>query len=289
MPLPLLSKDRSVEFVAFNGVLNWISLAHIGFLMFHHRLSAIVASLRRTGSLLSHNRPVVFPRYRLQPYHTPIGFLVLEMQEPVFPTLQMNPSALMRTIDISFTYSQHALALIRAVRTLGTHGQLMPYRHSPGRTHDPIPSVTLIKLRTFCRAVFRTITVKDDDRITYLFHAVCRHFPNRQNGIKLTAGICPSIHQVAFPVLIPKRRCINHSLAWDDAFGRGPFTLRIFCRSHENAKVRVSPIYIIGTIKLIITDARSPHAITMLRLIIALQRRKGFHGIVHNLPVHQIL
>ena len=161
--------------------------------------------------------------------------------------------------------------------------------HSTCRTHNPIPAVALVELGTFCRAVFRSVAIEHNHGVANLLHAVGTHFTYRQDRIELTTRVGPSVHQIALAVVIPKRRGVNHALAFDNALRLRPFAFRVFGGSHKHTQVRIAPIDIIGLIILIIADAWCPNAVSMLGDIVTLQRRQCLDGIVHNLPVHQIL
>ena len=101
-----------------------------------------------------------------------VGFLVLEMQEPVFAILCVHPSALMRAVDVCLALCQHNLVLVGAVRALAAHSQLETRGHAARRTHNPIPAVALVKLRPFAGAVLSAVAVEDDDRLAYCFRPV---------------------------------------------------------------------------------------------------------------------
>ena len=170
-------------------------------------------------------------------------------------------------------------------------GHIIQYQpsRSTGGTHNPIPSVALVELGTFCRSVFRAVAIEHNHGVANLLHAVGTHFTYRQDRIELTTRVCPSVHQIALAVVVPKRRGIYHTLTCDNALRLRPFAFRVFGGSHKHAQIRVAPIDIIGLIILIIADAWCPNAVSMLGLVISLQRRQCLDGIVHNLPIHQIL
>ena len=92
----------------------------------------------------------------------------------------MYPAALVRTIDSGCSLCQHHLALVRSVRTLGTHGQLETCGHSTGRTHDPVPAVALVELGTFAGTVFGAVAVEHDDRVADGTLALAVKFSNRK-------------------------------------------------------------------------------------------------------------
>ena len=195
----------------------------------------------------------------------------------------------MRAVDACVACGQHLFALVGAERTLGAHGQLMAYGNATGRTHNPIPAVALVELRSFGRAVFRAVSVEHNHGIANLLHAVGTHLTNGQNRIELATRVGPTVHQIALTVLVPKRRCVDHALAGNDALRFRPLAFRVFRGSYKNAQIGISPVDIIGLIVLIIANAGCPYAIAMLRNIVALQRRQCLDSMVHNLPVHQVL
>ena len=165
----------------------------------------------------------------------------------------------------------------------------MTDRDTTRRTHDPVPPLTLVELRSLSGAVGCTVAVKYDNRITNLLHTIGGHLTDGQYGVELTTGIRPSIHQIATTILVPQRSRVDHSLPFDDTFGGRPFTSRILCRNNKDTQVGVTPVNIIGLVILIITDRRCPHPIAMLRDVITLQRRQRLNGIIDNLPIDQVL
>ena len=68
--------------------------------------------------LLSHDGPSAGPVNGVQVYHTAVGLLVLEVQEPVFSVACMNPASLVGAVDVGLTLRQHGLMLV------GTIGRL---------------------------------------------------------------------------------------------------------------------------------------------------------------------
>ena len=99
-------------------------------------------------------------------HHAAVGFLVLEVQEPVFAVFRMHPAALMGAVDGTLALLQHNLVLVGTVRRLRAHGQLEALGHTAGGTHDPVPAVALVELRPFARAVGRAVAVKDDNGLS---------------------------------------------------------------------------------------------------------------------------
>ena len=118
-------------------------------------------------------------------HHTTVSLLVLEVQEPVLTVFGVYPTALMRAVDVGLSLCQYDLMLVRAKRTLAAHGQLETFRHTAGRTHDPVPAVTLIKLRSLTGAVRRAVSIKHNHRIADRFQAVRRHLTNGEHRGKL--------------------------------------------------------------------------------------------------------
>ena len=108
------------------------------------------------------------------------------MEEPVFATLQVHPSALMRTVDVGVAHGKYTFAFVWPEGTLRAHGQLMSDGNTTGGTHNPIPAIALVELGTFCRTVFRAVAIEHNHGVANLLHAVGTHFAYRQDGIELT-------------------------------------------------------------------------------------------------------
>ena len=169
MPLPLFPHDRCIKLIALHRIHN------------HVRTALWLLISGDWLAFFSHDRPTRRPIDGLQVNHTTIGLLVLEMQEPVFTIFSMYPTALMRPVDVCLALCQYDLVLIWTVGRLGTHGELETCWHAPSRTHDPVPAVTLIELRTFTGTVFRTVAIEDNHWLSNSTRAVSRQFPDRQH------------------------------------------------------------------------------------------------------------
>ena len=111
-------------------------------------------------------------------YHTTIGLLVLEVQEPVFTIFCMHPATLMRAVDISLTLLEHNLMFVRTIGRLRTHSQLETLGNTASRTHNPIPAIALVELRTFAGAVLSTVSVEHDDGLPNSLRTVSAHLAN---------------------------------------------------------------------------------------------------------------
>ena len=105
-------------------------------------------------------------------YHAAVCFFVLEMHEPVFTVFGMYPSSLMRSVDRSISLLQHYLMLVRTVGRLGAHCQLKTRGDTTSRTHNPIPTITLVELGTFAGAVLVTVAIEHDNGLTNGFHTI---------------------------------------------------------------------------------------------------------------------
>src|SRR5574344_1178214 len=115
--------------------------------------------------IYAHDWPIIYPMYRLKQYDTAVNSFVLKMKEPIFTLRGMYPTTLMRTVYLALTCSHDSLTLVGSERALRTHRQLPAYRYTTGWTHNPIPTITFIKLRSLCRMICIS-AIKDDDRIT---------------------------------------------------------------------------------------------------------------------------
>ena len=119
-----------------------------------HWVTAAVAIL-----IVTDNEPVVYPFGWLQMNYTSVGVLVLEVEEPVFAVLGINPSTLVRTVYLLVLSLCHTyILLVRTKWILGTQFYLPAILHAARRTHDVIIAVALVELGTFYRRlIFMTI------------------------------------------------------------------------------------------------------------------------------------
>ena len=281
LPLPLQSCGGSRELIALHGVHHLPCHPCLGFAVGHHRFTTVV-----TVVVHPHHGPIVAPCHGLQVYHPAIAFLVLEMKEPVLPHSSVHPSPLVRAVDIGVTLCQHLLRLIRPVRSLGTHGELEARGHSPCRAHDPVPPLPLVELRSLTGAVLRAVAVEDNDGLRYRFCSLRIEFTHGDYRGEPRAAVCPSVHQVATAVVVPKRASVYHPFPRNDAERLRPFPCRVFGLHHEHPIIRVTPVDI--EFPVVVSDARSPDAIAVAWCVEHLAGLKFLHGISDDFPVYQI-
>ena len=223
---------------------------------------------------------------------TTVGFLVLEMEEPVFTILGMHPTSLMRAVDVGLALSQHNLMFVRTVGRLGAHGQLETVGNTSRRTHNPVPALALIELRTFAGAILRAIAIKHDDGLSDSLGAIGRHLANGEHGGKLRARIGPSVDQIATAIVVPQRSGVDIALATNDTDWLFPLASGILRLDHIYTIVGVAPIDVVPP--LMIADAGCPHASAMLGRAEMMEQRivaliEILQGIAHDFPVDQVL
>ena len=205
------------------------------------------------------------------------------MHEPILALRRVYPAALMRTIHRRLTLFQDSLALVRTVRTHRTHDELPPRLDTTGRTHDPIPSVTLVELRTFCRIV-AVASIEDDYRIPNLACAVGRKFTHREHRVKTDPRVCPTIDKIATAIVVPQRTGIYHALSRDDTHRFLPRSRRILRLHHHHPAIRIAPIDI--EFAIVMTNAGCPNTISVLR---QLSWELTLQSMSDDGPIHQIL
>ena len=203
----------------------------------------------------------------------------------------MHPSPLMRAVDVGLSLCQYNLMFIRPIRRFRAHGQLEARGHTACRTHDPVPAVTLIELRTLAGTVLRAVAIEHDHRLSDSLLAICRHFPDRQHTGEFRARISPAVHQIAPSVVIPKGCRIDIALALDHADRLFPLTGRILGLHHIDTIVRVTPIDIVFAVVVAYRGRPDTIAVLWRREVLfqlGITRIERLQGMTHNLPVHQI-
>ena len=160
MPLPLKSNVWRIELIVLHRIDNRVA----------RRLRLLVGSDRL--AFLTHDRPTTGPVNGVQMNYAAVSLFVLEMYEPVFTIFRMHPATLMRTIDIRLALCQYDLVLVGTIRRFRTHRQLEARRYTASRTHDPVPTIALIELRTLAGAILSTITIENDDRLSDRFQTI---------------------------------------------------------------------------------------------------------------------
>ena len=91
--------------------------------------------------------------------HTTVGMLILEVEEPVFAVLGINPGTLVRTVYLLVLSLCHTyILLVRTKWILGTQFYLPAIFYSARRTHDVIIAVALVEFGTLnSRLIFMTV------------------------------------------------------------------------------------------------------------------------------------
>ena len=274
VPLPLLAERAAVELIALlgindgGGVRRGFAVAQYGF------------------ALLPHHGPAGGPVDRLQVDDAPIGPLVVEVEEPVLAKRRVNPGTLVGAIDVGGALPHHALPFVGPKGRTASHGQLPTHGHAPCRAHYPVPTLAGVELRAFGGVVLLS-AVKHDAGAADGAGAVGRQFANGQHRVETGARRCPTVNQIAAPVVVPQWAGVNHALARNHANGPFPRACRVFGLHHENALVGVAPVDVEFT--LVVADGRCPHAFPVLRLCEQRFRLQFGQGMADDFPVHQIL
>ena len=135
--------------------------------------------------------------------------------------------------------------------------------------------------------VHPVIAIKYQHRFADDFGSFRIHFAYRDDTVESCTASGPRMNQIDLPVFIPQRRRVYHAFSGLYQYRFIPFTLRVFGLHHKNAEIRISPINIELTV--MVTYGRSPHALSMLRLVIEFFRFDSFQRVVYQFPIHQIL
>ena len=240
----------------------WINLgvrARLWHAIGNIRFAASVAIL-----VIAHHRPSALPIDWLKKNHTTIGILVVEMQKPIFALCRMYPTALVRTIYLGFALRHDNLRLVWTIHILAAHGELPTMLYATGRTHNPVVTISLVKLWTFSGMILLS-AIKYDTRLANRLGAICGKFTYAEHGVEARTASSPTIYEIASTIFVPKRTGIYHSFACQNTYRLLPFSTRILGLYHENAMVRVSPIDV--KLAIVVADGRCPYSFAMLRLV----------------------
>mgnify|MGYP006948318377 CR=1 FL=1 len=167
---------------------------------------------------------------------------ILKMYKPVFTIFCMYPSTLMRSIHRGFSAFQYTFPFIWTIRRFTAHSQLPASSYTTGRTKNPIPAVTLIKLRPFGSNIACSITIEYNTWLTYGACAISRQFTYSKHTIKTYTTVSPSIDKITTTILIPQRSRIDIPETFNHHHRFFPFTCRIFGFHHKNTPIGISPI-----------------------------------------------
>ena len=198
----------------------------------------------------------------------------------------MNPCSLVRTINLRFALCHHLSGFIRAIYVFASHGKLPAHLYASSWAHNPVISISLIELRTFCGVVLLS-SIKNDARLAYRLGSIGRKLTNSENGIKTGTASCPSIHEITSSVFIPEWTRVYHSFSCYNADGFLPSATWVFGLHHEDAVVWVAPVNV--EFAVVVSDGWCPNSLAVLRQV---EKFLGFlflQGMSDNLPVYQVL
>ena len=138
--------------------------------------------------VLPDQRPAVGPPgHRLQMDDTPVGALVLEMEEPVLSGRSIDPGALVRAVDRTRSPGHHDPFLIRAEGMVGPEDRLPARGHAARRREDVILSAALVELGPLDGGL-RQVAVIDDARRSQQTGAVRCHRRDEQDTLDSRPG-----------------------------------------------------------------------------------------------------
>ena len=80
-------------------------------------------------------------------HYASVGMLILEVKEPVFAVLCINPRALVRAVDLRLALRQAHILLVRAERTAAAEFHLPAVLHATSGAEDVVVAVALVELR----------------------------------------------------------------------------------------------------------------------------------------------
>ena len=93
--------------------------------------------------------------------------------------------------------------------------------------------------------------------------------------------------QIHPSVVVPQRSRIDDALGSFDQHRFAPRTSDVCCLGHEDTLIGITPENI--ELAFVVTDARSPYTIAVLRSRIGMRSQRPRYGSSHDGPVHQIL
>ena len=217
-------------------------------------------------------------------YQSPVSAYILKMKKPVLARRGVYPCSLVRTVDGAVALCQYFLPFVRAIYVLGTEHNLPPGRHAACRMEYIVIVSSFVEFRPFT-CLMRFMPVEDDARLCDGFGGIRTQFANGNDAFQSGTTSCIGVYHIYFSVFIPKRASVYNSLTRLNEYGFCPRTFRIFGFYHESALVGIPPEYVEFTV--MITDSRSPYAVTMFRTFGRFDRSKGIrHGGADDAPAY---
>ena len=220
--------------------------------------------------------------------------LVLEVEEPVFTVLCIDPGALVRAIDLRLALCKAHILLVGTKGTATAEFYLPAVLHATGGAEDVVVAVALVELGALDGGLV-LVSVIYDTRGSDHLGAVGRHGCNKEDRFHAGTRTGTTMRKVGLAVLVPKGAAVNHSLALlhpDDGL---PRACGVLCLGHEEALVGVTAIDVEPTV--VITNGRCPYVVAVLYLLAPVEvgafefRENGIvvgQGMSDDLPVHQV-
>src|SRR5687767_674360 len=203
MPLPLQSEPVSREFIGCLWRGGRILTIDIRLAMSCNRFAFSISVNVNTN-----HGPVAHPRRWLQMNDASVSSSILEVHEPRFARSELDPSALVWSVDVSLPAIHHDAVLVRAINVFRSQNGLPARCHAARGGKDVVIAIAFIKLRSFDRGMVQA-AIEYCLAIVEEFRAVRAHLINRENTLDAGAAVGPGMDQVGVAIIVPERSRID--------------------------------------------------------------------------------
>ena len=141
MPLPLQAEALPHKLVTRLGRLNRILAPNVRLAITRDWLSFSIAV-----SIDTDHGPIILPRERLEMNDAAVSTAILKMHEPRFAGFELNPSALVRSIDTGSSLVHHDSIFVRTVNILRAQHCLPARSHTARGRKNVVITIAFVEL-----------------------------------------------------------------------------------------------------------------------------------------------
>ena len=135
---------------------------------------------------------------------------VLKMEKPVLAVGELDPTALVRAVDVGRPLLEHEFGFVGAKRLFRAKRQLPSGFDATGRSEDVIPAVATIPLGAFKRGVDVVSAVDQQVLLADHLAAVARHLVGHQDRVFAGPAFGESVYEIRL-IAVPERTGINQT------------------------------------------------------------------------------
>ena len=216
-----------------------------------------------------------------------VGFLVLEVDKPVFPGRRVDERALVRSVDRRLALREHDAVFVGTADTLRAEYGLPAGGNTTRRGENIIPAVALVELGALQRRVVGQLVAVDEvAKVVDDLRALGVQLEQGEHIFHVGPAVGPTVDEIDPAVVIPQRARVDEAAPALHEHRRAPRAARLDGRDEIDAEIGIGVID--PELAGVVADGRSPHALAGLRRAERLLGHKPRQRVRDERPVHQV-